>query len=221
MFTLAIMMGLGCLPLLFGPRRVVLGPVKLWARWTLAALRLIVGLKVEVRGRERLPAGPALVAAKHQGMLDILVALVLLPDPCIILKKELTWIPIFGWFSVKSGMIPIDRAAGAKAVREMTAAARQAIAEGRQLLIYPEGTRQPPGAPPAYRPGIAALYRALALPCTPVAANSGRVWPADGLLKHAGTAVYEVLAPITPGLSRAAFMATLQAEIESASARLD
>ena len=153
-------------------------------------------------------------------MLDIVVALALFRDPCIVMKKELMWIPIFGWFSAKAGMIPIDRAAGAAAVRAMTAAATQALQDGRQLVIYPEGTRRPPGAPADYKPGIAALYRELALPCTPVATNSGLTWTGAGLAKNAGTAVYEVLPPIPAGLKRAAFMAALEREIETACAEI-
>ncbi len=218
MFGLAIVMGIACLPLLLAPRRTALAAVQLWARWVLGALTVIVGLRVEIRGESII--GPALVASKHQGMLDILVALVRLPDPCIVMKKELMWIPIFGWFSTKVGMIPIDRTAGASAVRTMTAAATQALKEDRQLVIYPEGTRRPPGAAADYKPGIAALYRELALPCTPMATNSGLTWPGAGLAKHPGVAVYEILAPIPAGLKRAAFMATLEREIEAACARM-
>ena len=217
MFALAIVLGLACLPLLLAPRRTAVTPIRLWARGALGALPLLVGLRVEIVDRDRAPVGAALVAAKHQGMLDILVALVLLPDPCIVMKKELMWIPIFGWFCAKAGMIPIDRSAGAKAVRTMTRAAKTAAAEGRQLLVFPEGTRRAPGAPPDYRPGVAALYRELALPCTPIATDSGRVWPASGLMKHRGVATYQVLAPIPPGLTRVAFMAALQEVIETAS----
>ena len=211
-------MGVACLPLLLAPRQAALAAVRLWARWVVAALALIVGLKVDIRGEAVL--GPALVASKHQGMLDILIALVWLPDPCIVMKTELMWIPIFGWFSAKTGMIPIDRAAGASAVRALTAAATRALQDGRQLVIYPEGTRRAPGAEADYKPGIAALYRELALPCAPVATNSGLTWPGGGLAKYPGVAVYEALAPIPAGLKRAAFMAALEREIETACAQL-
>jgi len=220
MFLGAVLLGVVCLPLLIGPRRSAMAPIRLWARVCLFGLRWIVGLKVEVRGRALAPQGAALVAAKHQAMLDVLVALALFPDPCIVLKQELMWIPIFGWFAAKVEMIPIDRSSGAKAVRRLTAAAARALAEGRQMFIFPEGTRREPGAPPAYKPGIAALYREMNLACTPMATNSGGVWPASGLAKYPGTAVYEVLPPIPSGLKRGPFMAALETAIEDAGDRL-
>ena len=219
MFGLALVMGIVSLPLLLGPRRSALAAIQLWARWTLAGLSVLVGQRLEIRG-EPPPPGPALVAAKHQGMLDFLAAMVLFPDPCIVLKKDLMWIPIFGWFSAKSGMIPIDRAAGSNAVRAMTRAARQAVADGRQLVIYPEGTRRAPLAPGVYKPGLAGLYRELGLPCSLLATNSGQVWPASGLEKHAGVAVFEFLPAVPPGLKRAALMEAVEARIEAASTRL-
>jgi 1-acyl-sn-glycerol-3-phosphate acyltransferase len=220
MFLSAVVLGTLCLPLLIGPRRSAMAPIRLWARLCLFGLRWIVGLKVEVRGRELAPRGAALVGAKHQGMLDVLVALDLFPDPCIVLKKELMWIPFFGWFAAKVEMIAIDRSSGATAVRRLTAATARALQEGRQVFIFPEGTRQAPGAPPAYKPGIAALYREMNLPCTPIATNSGHVWPASGLAKYPGTAVYEVLPDIPAGLKRGVFMEALESAIEGAGDRL-
>jgi 1-acyl-sn-glycerol-3-phosphate acyltransferase len=220
MFLVAVALGVLCLPLLVGPRRAAMVPIRLWARASLFGLRWIVGLKVEVRGRSLAPRGAALVGAKHQAMLDVLVALDLFADPCIVLKKELMWIPIFGWFAAKVEMIVIDRSSGAKAVRRLTGATARALAEGRQVFIFPEGTRRAPGAPPAYKPGIAALYREMNLPCTPMATNAGLVWPASGLAKYPGTAVYELLPPIPAGLKRGAFMAALEAAIEDAGDRL-
>jgi 1-acyl-sn-glycerol-3-phosphate acyltransferase len=220
MFGGAVVLGTLCLPLLIGARRPAMAPIRLWARLSLFGLRWIVGLKVEVRGRAQAPRGAALIAAKHQGMLDVLVALDLFPDPCIVLKQELMWIPFFGWFAAKVEMISIDRSAGAKAVRRLTAATARAVAEGRQVFIFPEGTRRLPGALPDYKPGIAALYREMNLPCTPIATNSGRFWPASGLAKFPGTAVYDVLPAIPAGLKRPAFMAAVEAEIEGAGDRL-
>jgi 1-acyl-sn-glycerol-3-phosphate acyltransferase len=175
---------------------------------------------VEVRGREHLPPGPCLIASKHQGMLDTLVALSLCEDPCIVLKRSLMRIPVFGWYAWKVGMIPIDRAGGAQTVRQMVAAARKALDEGRQVVIYPEGTRRPPGAAPAYKGGIGVLQKELATLCVPVATNSGKVWPAHGLIKRPGVAVFDVLAPIPPGLSRQAFMKALERDLEQASLAL-
>ncbi len=128
MFGLAIVMGVICLPMLLGSHRTALAPVRLWARWVLASLRVIVGLEVAVEGEVLAPQGPALIAAKHQGMLDILIGLTLFPFPCFVMKKELMWVPIFGWYSARAGMIPIDRTAGAKAVRALSVAAKGALA---------------------------------------------------------------------------------------------
>jgi 1-acyl-sn-glycerol-3-phosphate acyltransferase len=197
-----------------------MAPIRLWARLSLFGLRWIVGLKVEVRGRALAPTRAALIAAKHQGMLDVLVALELFPDPCIVLKQELMWLPFFGWFAAKVEMIPIDRSSGAKAVRRLTAATARALDEGRQVFIFPEGTRRLPGALPDYKPGLAALYREMNLPCTPIATNSGRFWPASGLAKFPGTAVYDVLPSIPAGLKRGAFMAAVEETIEGACDRL-
>jgi len=221
MFLGAVVLGTVSLPLLIGPRRSAMAPIRLWARLCLLGLRWIVGLSVEVQGRALAPRGAALVAAKHQGMLDVLIALDLFPDPCIVLKKELMWIPFFGWFAAKVEMIAIDRSSGAKAVRRLTAATTRALAEGRQVFIFPEGTRQAPGAAPAYKPGIAALYRETNLPCTPMATNSGHVWPASGLAKYPGVAVYRLLPTIPAGLKRGPFMAALEAAIENAGRQLE
>lgn len=217
MFASAIVMGILCLPLMLFPARASMWPIQIWARGVFWALRLICGVRVEVRGRERLPKGGYLIAAKHQSMLDTLVALTLTPWPCIVLRRELVFIPIFGWYAWKAGMIVIDRKGAVGDVRHMLQAARKALADGRQVLIYPEGTRRPPGATPAYKGGIGLLYKDLDVACAPMAALSGHVWPAHGLRKHPGRAVFEPLAPIPPGLSRRAFTARLEVEVETGS----
>lgn len=220
MFGLAIVLGLVCLPLLLGPRRWVMVIVRLWVRWVLGALKLLCGISIEVRGREHLPSGACLIAAKHQSMLDTLAPFLFLPDPCISLKKELLRIPIFGWYAAKVEMVRIDREGGAKTMRELLHRTRDVLADGRQFIIYPEGTRQAPGAPPDYKPGVAGLYRDLRLACLPMATNAGLVWPAHGLTKYPGVAVFEILPAIPPGLKRSAFMQELEARIETASAAL-
>ena len=217
MFASAVVLGLGCLPLMLASPRAAMLPIRLWARGQFWALKVIVGAQVEVRGRERLPAGGYLLASKHQGMLDTLVAMTLTPWPCIVLKRELAWIPIFGWYARKARMIVIDRKGAVGDVRQMVAAARAALAQGRQVLIYPEGTRRAPGAPADYKGGIGLLYKELGVACALVATNSGEVWPAHGMLKRPGRAVYEVLPAVEPGLGRRAFMARLEAELEAAS----
>jgi len=210
----------GLSPALILPHRYGLGVVKMWARFVLFGLRGIAGVRVEFRGLEHRPSGRALLACKHQGMLDIIIPFVALPDPCIITKKELMVVPFFGWFAWKTKMISVDRAAASKALRDMVKQARARSAEGRQIWIFPEGTRAEVGAVPDYKPGVAALYREIAGPCWPVATNAGVHWPAHGFRRFPGTVVYEFLPPIPAGLKRAEFMQVLEQRIEAASAAL-
>ena len=211
---------IGLSPALLLPHRYAMGVIKLWARFVLFGLRWIAGVRVEFRGLEHRPAGPALIAGKHQGMLDVIVPFALLADPCIVMKKELMPLPSFGWFAWKTKMIAVDRSAHAKALKDMVKQARARRDEGRQIVIFPEGTRKPPGAEPDYKPGIAALYRDLDCPCWPLATNSGVHWPAHGFKRHPGVAVFEFLPPIAPGLKRAEFMAELENRLETASTAL-
>ena len=194
--------------------------IRLWARFMLLGLRLICGVRVEVRGLEHRPAGAALIAAKHQGMLDVIAPFTFLDDPCFVMKKELMPLPFFGWFAWKTRMIPVDRGAHARALKDMVRAARDRLADGRQIVIFPEGTRTAPGQPGDYKPGVAALYRDLAAPCWPVATNSGVHWPARGVLRRPGVVVFEFLPPIPAGLKRAEFMTRLEDRIETASTSL-
>jgi len=217
---LGAVMGLICLPLLLGPRRQAQSAVRLWSRLVLAGLKGVIGANVEVQGLEHLPKGGCLIAAKHQGMLDIIPPFDYLDDPCLVMKKELMAVPVFGWFSSKVRMIVVDREAGSKALRSMVKDAKTALEEGRQIIIFPEGTRKAPGDAPDYKPGIAALYRELELPCIPLATNSGTVWPAKGLLRYPGTVVFQFLEPIPAGMKRAAFMSALETAVETASNRL-
>ncbi len=207
----------GLSPALILPHRYALGVVKAWARFVLFGLRWIAGVKVEFRGLEHRPTGRALLACKHQGMLDIIIPFVVLEDPCIITKKELMILPFFGWFAWKTEMISVDRSAASKALRDMVKQARDRVAKGRQIWIFPEGTRAVVGAVPDYKPGVAALYRDLEVQCWPVATNAGVHWPAHGFRRYPGTVVYEFLPPIEANLKRAAFMAELERRIETAS----
>ena len=210
----------GLSPALVMPHRFAMGVVKIWARMVLFGLRWIMGITVEVRGLEHRPTGAALIAPKHQSMLDIVVPFTVLDDPCFVLKKELMAMPFLGWFAWKTKMIPVDRGAHAKALKDMVRHARARLAEQRQILIFPEGTRQLPGAEPDYKPGVAAIYRDLDGPCWPVAANSGEHWPAKGLGYTPGHVVFEFLEPLPAGLKRAEFMSRLATAIETASDRL-
>lgn len=219
MFATLILLGIGCLPLLL-TRRGALWAIQTWAKGILWALRVFCGMRVEVRGVQHRPGGAALVASKHQGELDGIAPFALLDDPCFVLKEELMRLPILGWYAASSRMIPVNRGGGSAAVKALSAAAKDRLTEARQIVIFPEGTRQLPGAPPAYKSGVSALYRDLGFPCVPVATNSGLFWPAKGLLRYPGVCVYEFLEPIPPGLPRAAFMRELEERIETASTAL-
>ena len=212
--------GIACLPALFGPRRWTMAAARAWARSILAALKLFCGVTVEVRGADHIPTGGGFIAGKHFAMLDTIAPLLVLPDSSYVIKKELMKLPFWGWFAAKMDMLPIDREGGAKTLRAMVQGARERMAAGRQILIFPEGTRVEPGAAPDYKPGVAGLYRELAVPCTPLVTNSGLHWPAHGWLKHPGHVVFEFLPPIPAGLKRAAFMAELQRTIEAGTNRL-
>lgn len=207
-------------PALLMPHKAAMGVIKLWARFVLFGLRWIAGVKVEVRGLEHRPNGPALIAAKHQGMLDVIAPFAFLDDACFVMKKELMPLPFFGWFAWKTKMIAVDRAAHAKALKAMVRQTRARLAEGRQILIFPEGTRTTPGEPADYKPGVAAIYRDVDAPCWPVATNSGVHWPAHGFKRYPGTVVFEFLPPIPAGLKRVEFMKQLESRIEDASTAL-
>jgi 1-acyl-sn-glycerol-3-phosphate acyltransferase len=161
-----------------------------------------------------------LVASKHQSAWDTIALVTLFPDPAMVLKAELLKIPLYGWFCRKFEMIPVERSAGAAALRRMLKAAKTAAAAGRQIVIFPEGTRRAPGAEPDYKPGIVPLYETLGLACVPIALNSGLYWPRRAFRRYPGTIIVEVLEPIPPGLPRSAFRELLEQRIEEATARL-
>lgn len=207
-------------PALLMPHQAAMTVIRWWAHFVLFGLRWIAGGRVQVRGVEHRPTGAALIAAKHQGMLDIIAPFTFLPDPCFVMKKELMALPFLGWFAKKTRMIPVDRAGHAAALKAMVRQTRERLAEGRQIVIFPEGTRTRPGEPSDYRPGVAAIYRDLGGACTPLATNTGLVWPASGFLRHPGAAVFEFLPAIPGGLKRADFMRELEGRIETASTAL-
>lgn len=209
-----------CIPFMLVPRHITIKTYVAWGRATRFLHKQIVGTDVEVRGLERLPAGPVLIASKHQSAWDTSILPSLFADPAMVLKRELSWIPLFGWFILKFQMIPIDRSAGPRALRALRKAAERAVRQGRQVVIFPEGTRRPPGAAPDYKPGVALLYGQLNVPCVPVALNSGLFWPRRKAQRYPGTIIVELLDPIPPGLPRKQFMRELEGRIESASARL-
>ena len=204
------------LPVLALPRGATVWLARLWSRLTFWGLKIFAGIDWEIRGTP--PKGPVLVASKHMSMWDTLALYLALHEPAIVLKRELLRIPFYGWFLAKAAAIPIDRGAGASALRNMAEAARKVLADGRPILIFPEGTRKKPGAAPDYKPGVAGLYGQLDVACVPVALNSGVYW--TGFLKHPGTIVLEFLEPIPPGLKRGAFMALLEQRIETATSAI-
>ncbi len=171
-------------------------------------------------GARRSRRGALVVAAKHQSAWETFALLPLFDDPAFILKRELQWIPVFGWLLIKGRMVPVDRTAGLRALNRMIARARRELARGRQLIIFPEGTRRPAGAEPRYKQGVALLYAAQRVPCLPIALNSGLFWPRRSLRRRPGKVVVEILDPIPPGLDKKAFFERLKDEIEGATARL-
>ncbi len=208
-------------PVVFlGPRALAWRIVRFWARSHLWLLKIIVGTDHVVKGREKLPEGGFIIAPKHQAAWDTFAFLPWWPEPTYILKRELTWIPLFGWYLARMGMIAIDRGNREQAIRSVNAGARKAIADGRQIVIYPEGTRRPPGAKPVYKSGISHIYETLDVPVVPIAHNAGLYWPRHGFMRYPGTIEVEVLDPIPPGLPRAQFMAELVGRTEAANDRL-
>ncbi|GAB4228084.1 MAG: lysophospholipid acyltransferase family protein [Kiloniellaceae bacterium] len=208
------------LPLLLGPRKGIYVLGRIWAHPIMAALAVICGLTYQVRGRENLPPGAALIAAKHQSAWDTIIFSILLWDHSFVLKQELTRIPLFGLYLIRAGLIPVDRKGGAKALKRMVAAAKEVVAQGRPIVIFPEGTRVAPEQHVPYQPGVAALYGQLEVPVVPVALNSGVFWRRNSFWKQPGTITLEFLPPIPPGLPRKVFLARLEEAIETRSRAL-
>ena len=208
------------LPTFFMSYRAIVRVAQAWGRTNLVLLRVIAGIDFELRGAEKIPAGPLIVAGKHQSAWETFAFLTLFDNPLFILKRELQWIPIFGWLTIKGRMVAIDRRRGARALAIMIEHARIELGQGRQLIIFPEGTRRPAGAEPRYKFGVAHVYAAVGVPCLPVALNSGLFWPRRSILRRPGKVIVEILDPIPPGLDKEVFFARLESVIEAASDRL-
>ena len=206
--------------LFLAPRSWAMEGLRLHGLASMWLLKVICALRCEVRGREKLPTGACLIAAKHQSAWDTFGLIPVFRDPAMVMKAELGAIPLYGWFSHKFAHIFIRRDKGPTALKQLIRDARQRAAAGREIVIFPEGTRRPPGAQPDYKPGFLALYEGLALPCVPVALNSGLFWPRRSILRYPGTIVVEILDPIPPGLERAQARRLIQERIEAACARL-
>lgn len=215
-----LVLGIIFSPAFLLPRNTTVWGMKFWARSARFGLRWICGVKTEFRGLEHLPKGACLVASKHQSMYDILMPFIFLEDPAFVMKKELMYYPIFGWYAWKAQMIPIDRGGYVKTLKKMMRRAGEELKRGRQFLIFPEGTRRIPGDPPAYKSGVAAMYSQYDVPCVPIALNTGLCWAQRGMRRWPGHVVFEIQPPIEPGLPRDEFMKRLEAAIEPASDRL-
>jgi 1-acyl-sn-glycerol-3-phosphate acyltransferase len=201
----------GLIATLFG-RGATLAVVLSWVELHHWLVRNILDIRVGVEGE--VPAGPQLVAVKHQSMLETLEMVRLLHLPIIVMKKELADIPFFGFLTRRYGIIAVERSAGAKALRALVDEGRSAIASGRPVIIYPEGTRVRIGEMPPLKSGFAALYRALGLPVVPVAVDSGRLW-SRGLVHRSGTVTFKFGRPIPAGLSRRDVEAQVHAAINA------
>ena len=219
-FVVSAGIALLALPLLAVPRTALRAAMRAWARMVVAMLRVIAGVRLDLRGMEHIPPGACVIAAKHQSAFDTAVWLALLPDAAYVLKKELLSIPLYGWHARKARMIPVDRAGGGAALRGMLRAASTALAEGRQVVIFPEGTRTAPGQRVPYQPGVVAIAGAASVPVIPVATDSGRIWGRRAFLKRPGVIRISVLPPLPPGLPRARLLRELEQAIESETDRL-
>lgn len=219
--NLVLWLLIAVLPAMLLPKRALLVVAIAWSRSSLWLLRVVAGTRCEISGIEHIPQGGLMVAAKHQSFLETFALVTVFRNPVFILKRELTWIPVFGWALNKLRMIPVNRGARARALSDVTRRAKVELGQnGRQLLIFPEGTRRAPGAPPAYKFGVAHLYAELGVPCVPVAVNTGLFWPRRKFLRRPGTVRIEILPPIAPGLDKLSFQHLLQERIEVASDRL-
>lgn len=210
--------GLALLPFLASQRSAGWA-IRFWARSVLWWLARTVGLRARVTGLENIPAGPAILAAKHQSAFDTVFWLTHEPLPAYVLKRELLWIPIYGWFAARAGMIPVDRKGGGRALRRMLRAAQAAVAAGRKIVIFPEGTRTAPGETRTWQPGVAGLV-GLGVPLVPVATDSGAFWGRRSFLKQPGVLTVAVLPAEPPGQPRAAMLRRAQAAVEAESLRL-
>ena len=219
-YALMIVMMIGGLPTLLAGRAAVMRLANLWARASLLLLEFVCGTQVVFRGLDNIPPEACLLAAKHQSFAEIIALVSHFPDFTFVLKRELMRIPLFGWYLKRADQIAVDRSRGRAALGQLAEDAAAVLKQGRQVFIFPEGTRRPPGAPPDYRTGVSALYTDSGASCLPVAVNSGLFWPRRSVLRRPGTIVVEFLPVIPPGIERNAFQARLRDSVETASDRL-
>jgi len=198
------------------PRMGAWAVARFWIRTTLFLAKYIAGISYRIEGEENIPEGACIIAAKHQSAWETMALLLHFSDPALILKRELMYIPLFGWYMAKVGVIPINRGTPLKAMKAVIKGAKEKAAAGRQILIFPEGTRRLPGAEPDYKPGVAALYGELNIPVVVVALNSGLYWPRDTFHRYKGKIAVQILPPISPGLNRKDFLRQLVQQTEQA-----
>src|ERR1700676_3853229 len=219
-YVLLVLWMLVAVPTFLLPRRIFMRVAKAWARSNIWLMSLICHIKVEYRGVEKIPKGPLIVASKHQSMWETFALLQFFDAPLFIYKRELGWIPLFGWYLMKSGMIGVDRDGGMRSLMEIARRAPKEIRGGRQLIIFPEGTRTPVRAPPEYMNRGRQNYAHRCVTCIPVALNSGLCWPRRTFMRYPGTLVVEFLDPLPAGLSRKDFIVRIREAIEDATNRL-
>ncbi len=208
------------IPTYLMPRWAILSIAKNWGLSSIWLMRVICNTKVEYRGLEKIPQGPLIVAAKHQSIWETFALLQFFDQPLYILKRELRWIPLFGWYLVKADMIGVNRSAGGRSLLEMAKAARDEVQRGRQLIIFPEGTRRAVGAEPRYKLGVGQVYADCDVTCLPVALNAGLFWPRRSFMRYPGTIIVEFLDPLPPGLPRGEFIKQVSTAIETATDRI-
>jgi 1-acyl-sn-glycerol-3-phosphate acyltransferase len=190
--------------------------VRAWAKSHLWLHKSVIGVNFEFRGLENIPVDrPFIIASKHQSAWETYTTLLFLDDPSYILKRELMYIPLFGWYAAKMNVVPVDRGKRSEALASMARHAAKQYAEGRKIIIYPEGTRRLPGAKPSYRYGVTHLYSELDATILPIALNSGLYWPRQSLRLYPGTIIMEILPPIEPGLSKKEFSKEIEQRIEN------
>jgi 1-acyl-sn-glycerol-3-phosphate acyltransferase len=208
------------IPAFLMPRWGSVAIAQCWARSSIWLMRVICNTRVEYRGVEKIPKGSLIVASKHQSMWETFALLQFFPEPLFILKRELKWIPFFGWYLIKTNMIGVNRSAGGRSLVDMARRAGDEVRRGRQLIIFPEGTRTAVDSPPRYKSGVAQVYVDCRVPCLPVALNSGLFWPRRTFMRYPGTIVVEFLDLLPPGLTRDQFIAQISTVIDEATNRL-
>jgi 1-acyl-sn-glycerol-3-phosphate acyltransferase len=219
-YVLTTVLMFAALPALWQGGEAIERHARRWVHWSIALLERICGVEIEFRGLENVPPGPAIIAAKHQSALDILALLLVVPRFSFIYKHELDSVPLFGGYLRACGQISVDRKKRGGVLPQLVTAAKEKFEENRRLIIFPEGTRRPVGAPPLYKAGVARLVEATGATCVPVALDSGLFWPRRRFIRRPGKMVVEFLPPVSPGLARDEFMRVLQAQIETATNRL-